>query len=276
MLRRAIGIVQFLAIVSLASAAMAQTGDAVTNALGAAVNSLINNGSNNANPSYAPDDTPPPYGAMPPNGSYGNNTGYSASHHESGIPHGVPHLARTAAAKARAWHSDAELVIVDVDNNGPGGKSETRFSFYSPSTGEGAWITNGQLMPAGSVNWPTQPISLNFIDLPEAVAQARAMGMRGPVDHSQLMVENQGALWRVVPAEPTDMMSYAINAGGGSPTYAGTQAPSTLGGLIPPATGAAAVPSGGWSDYNRTHSIRGGSGIQWLPPGTPVGVGQDK
>jgi hypothetical protein len=279
-MRRLLYLFQAIAILMfLGTTALAQNTDALTNAIGQAFGNIVNGG-NNTNPSNAPAYSPPSYSNMPSASSDGGGSGYSRSHHEKGIPHGIPHAAVTASAKARKWHSDAQLVLVDVDNNGPGGATQTRFSFYSPSSGEGAWVTAGHLMPAGSVNWPTQPISPNFIDLPVAVSQARGMGMRGAMDRAQLMVGNQGPSWSVVPVEIDSTPNYNIQAspGGSSgfasapnvPTYDNGQMPS----LNPSSNGG--LPTGGWNDYYRTHSTSGSSGIRWLPPGTPVGVGQDK
>jgi hypothetical protein len=280
MVRRFLYLLQVIAILPFAcTTAFAQNADTLTNAIGQALGTFVNGGSN-TNPSNVPPNPSSAYGNVPPANSSGGGTGSSRTHHEKGIPHGIPHAAVAASAKARKWHTDAQLVMVDVDRNGPGGATETRFSFYSPSTGEGAWVNAGQLMPAGSVNWPTQPISANFVDLPEAVSQARGMGLRGPIDRAELMVGNQGLSWSVVPVQITSDSTYNIQASpGASPGFASAPtAPTYNNGQIPNLNpfSNGGLPTGGWSDYYRTHSTSGNSGIHWLPPRTPVGVGQDK
>ncbi|MBV9332176.1 MAG: hypothetical protein JOZ55_11540 [Alphaproteobacteria bacterium] len=139
----------------------------------------------------------------------------SAQKGEGGIPLGIPQAAADASITAKQWHSDARLVIVDVDRNGAGGQIETRFSFLSPSTGEGAWINSGQLTSAGQASWPKRPIPAKFIDLSEAVAKAHAQGMQGPIDRAELMWSDGELSWNVVPQNDTSMDSnYIIKAGG--------------------------------------------------------------
>jgi hypothetical protein len=122
---------QVIAILPFAcTTAFAQNADTLTNAIGQALGTFVNGGSN-TNPSNVPPNPSSAYGNVPPANSSGGGTGSSRTHHEKGIPHGIPHAAVAASAKARKWNTDAQLVMVDVDRNGPGGATETRFSFYS-------------------------------------------------------------------------------------------------------------------------------------------------
>lgn len=133
----------------------------------------------------------------------------------AGAPDGIPQAAAAAAVTAKAWRGDAKLVIVDVDHNGSGGQTEIRFSFLSPSSGQGVWVSGGQLMSAGTVSWPKRPIPAKFIDLSEAVAKAHQMGMQGPIDRAQLMWGDDGLTWNVVPQNDDGGDSnYNIKAGG--------------------------------------------------------------
>jgi hypothetical protein len=119
------------------------------------------------------------------------------------IPSGVPQKAADALSKAKEWHPDAVLVMIEANDYAKNGNFQLKFSFFSPSDHTGLWIistsSGSQSMQAGAVNWGTQPISGNFLDLPAAIAQARSAGMGNIVDHAMLRVGNHGLTWEITP-----------------------------------------------------------------------------
>lgn len=103
----------------------------------------------------------------------------------------MPGIARRATAYARShWKSDAVLMGLQAKLN-PGGNVQTlagtvelRFEYYSPDTQEGLQLMpgdrSGGLFPLGAIDRnPRRALPDNFLDLPEAVAQLHARGMRG-------------------------------------------------------------------------------------------------
>jgi hypothetical protein len=126
---------------------------------------------------------------------------------------GIPQKASSAMNKARAWHSDAVLVSVEVTDYHTGNLI-LRFSFYSPSNSTGLWITGDSMLPVnGEVNWSKQPIPPDFIDLPPALTQAQKMGMQGAMDHATLQFWNGTLAWRIAPAFDPNMRVYDVPAG---------------------------------------------------------------
>lgn len=152
------------------------------------------------------------------------------------IPSGIPLQAAAAMAKAKQWRADAILVMVEVYDFSRSGKFALRFSFYSPSDQTGLWVTpdapgGNAVHPPGPVNWGTQAIPKNFLDLPAAVQQARAIGMQGPMDHAILRVWPNGLAWRVASALDPNVRVYDIAAASATTN---PQTPERSGTLIVP------------------------------------------
>ena len=94
---------------------------------------------------------------------------------------------------------------IEAQDYARNGRFLVTFSFYSPSAGTGLWIVSApgqsdQVREAGSVNWGTRPIPADFLDLPDAIAQARRSGMGAAVDHATLRAGNEGVRWEITPA----------------------------------------------------------------------------
>ena len=107
----------------------------------------------------------------------------------------VPAMAGRAQTYARArWKPDAVLTAIDIKLLGaseglsanlhtPQGEVEIRFSFYSPETQEGLSLTpgstSGAMFPMGVIDHDRfNKLPVDFLDLPQAIAQLPAQGMR--------------------------------------------------------------------------------------------------
>ncbi|MGA7622640.1 MAG: hypothetical protein WCA91_03595 [Candidatus Acidiferrales bacterium] len=133
------------------------------------------------------------------------------------VPAKIPQQAFAALAKARQWRQDAILVMVEVNDYSGAGNFTTKFSFYSAGDGTGLWVIasgpgSSMVSEAGGVNWGTQTIPALFLDLPAAVQRARALGMRGKVDHAMLRVTRAGLNWEITPVSDPDLRVFTINA----------------------------------------------------------------
>src|SRR5205823_111673 len=120
------------------------------------------------------------------------------------VPAGIPQKAAAGLAKAKQWRPDAILVMVEANDYAKNGNFQLKLSYYSPSNHAGLWIITGggapdNVMQAGTVNWGTQAIPSDFLDLPPAIAQAKKSGMGATVDHAILRAGNQGAQWQITP-----------------------------------------------------------------------------
>jgi Tfp pilus assembly protein PilF len=136
---------------------------------------------------------------------------------------GLPGKASAGLATARHWRSDAVLVGIEAQDYAGTGQFFLTFSFYSPSAGTGLWIISApgqsdQPREAGPVNWGTQPIPADFLDLPAAIARARQSGMGAAVDHAILRAGDRGARWEITPARnDPHFQVYYVAAGGPQP-----------------------------------------------------------
>jgi hypothetical protein len=108
----------------------------------------------------------------------------------------MPGITRKALAYARShWKPDAVILSIDAKlNEGgtsaaaalqtPEGNIDLQFRLYSPGSQQGATLSPGSpagvLFPLGSVDWSAdRAVPDSFLDLPQALEQARASGMRG-------------------------------------------------------------------------------------------------
>ncbi len=118
----------------------------------------------------------------------------------------VPAIAARAQTYVRAkWKGDAVLTAIDIKRvrtnetatgnlHSPQGEIAITFSFYSPDTQEGLAFTPGSsagaMFPMGVINHDRfDKLPPNFLDLPQAVDQMRAQGMRAK-DIYQAQIEN--------------------------------------------------------------------------------------
>lgn len=110
------------------------------------------------------------------------------------LPSGLPQLAAAADTVAANWRPDAYLVGLRIRKDGWPNKDAfyVEFSFFSPSENTGLWIsshrTRSKVREAGTVNWGTQRLPDQFIDLPEAVQTVKKAGFRGLVDRAELQL----------------------------------------------------------------------------------------
>ena len=115
-----------------------------------------------------------------------------------GVPSGFPHKAAALLAHARQWRSDAELMIIDVNDWSNNGHYSIQYDFFSPSNGTGYAVMDGTERPVGAANWGTVPIPSEFLDLPSAIEQARARGMANNTwNHAHLQAGNNGLTWTI-------------------------------------------------------------------------------
>ena len=108
----------------------------------------------------------------------------------------VPGIARRATEYARGhWQKDAVLMAVEAkltpgvtggagNIQTPEGSVELKFQYYSPETQQGLLFTPnanfGGLFPLGAIDRdPARALPDTFLDLPDAVANLHARGMRG-------------------------------------------------------------------------------------------------
>jgi hypothetical protein len=133
------------------------------------------------------------------------------------VPSKIPQQAFAAMAKAKLWRQDAILVMVEVNDYSGTGNFTIKFSFYSPADRTGLWVIasapgSSMISEAGAVNWDTQAIPALFLDLPEAVQKARALGMLGKMDHATLLATSSGLDWEIAPVFDPDLRVFKINA----------------------------------------------------------------
>ncbi|MGA7919993.1 MAG: hypothetical protein WCA38_09990 [Candidatus Acidiferrales bacterium] len=129
----------------------------------------------------------------------------------------IPQQAFAALGKARQWRSDAILVMVEVNDYGGAGNFTIKFSFYSPADRTGLWVIataqgSSLVSEAGAVNWGTLAIPQLFLDLPEAVQKARALGMQGKMDHAMLRASSYGLNWEITPVSDPNLRVFTIKA----------------------------------------------------------------
>jgi hypothetical protein len=139
------------------------------------------------------------------------------------VPSGIPALAAQALQRAKAWRPDAALVMVQIQNRG---FHSEQFHFISPQDGTGLFVINpgsenSNVLQAGKVNWPTQPLPGNFVDLPDALSEARKHGMAGDLDHAYLMALQGRPTWTIAcTGNPVAVQN--IDAVSGPPLPVGT------------------------------------------------------
>jgi hypothetical protein len=118
---------------------------------------------------------------------------------QSEVPSNLPQKAATALRRAQQWRSDAELMIIDINDYGNSGQFQIKYSFLSPSDHTGLVMLDNNTLPVGAANWGSVPIPTHFLDLPVAVEQARAHGMRGAFNKAILRVDDHGLNWIITP-----------------------------------------------------------------------------
>lgn len=142
----------------------------------------------------------------------------------------IPQQAFAALGKARQWRSDAILVMVEVNDYGGAGNFTIKFSFYSPADRTGLWVIataqgSSLVSEAGAVNWGTLAIPQLFLDLPEAVQKARALGMQGKMDHAMLRASSYGLNWEITPVSDPNLRVFTIKANLGASSSQPLQLP---------------------------------------------------
>lgn len=115
------------------------------------------------------------------------------------IPSALPQKAAAALGRARQWHSDAELMMIEINDYANNGQFQIKYNFFSPSDHTGLVVVDNNTLTVGAANWGVTPISAQFLDLPVAVEQARAHGMRGAFNKAILRVNDQGLGWTITP-----------------------------------------------------------------------------
>jgi tetratricopeptide (TPR) repeat protein len=119
----------------------------------------------------------------------------------AGGPSGIPQKAAQALARAKQWHSDAQLMMIDINDFSNNGNFLVNLYFRSPSSGAGYMVSDAGALPVAAANWGTIPIPAQFIDLPAAVNAARAQGMVGAFNHAMLQGSAQGPVWTITPTK---------------------------------------------------------------------------
>jgi hypothetical protein len=118
-------------------------------------------------------------------------------------PSGIPQKAAQNLGKAQQWHSDAQLMMIDINDFSNNGNFTTMMYFRSPSTGGGFMVGDAGALETPAANWGNNPITGQFIDLPAAVTTARAHGMVGAFNHAMLQGTASGPVWTITPTQPT-------------------------------------------------------------------------
>jgi hypothetical protein len=121
----------------------------------------------------------------------------------TGAPSGLPQKALAALGRAKQWHGDPQLMMIEINDYANNGQFQIRYSFYSPSDHTGFIVNDSNAMPVGPANWGTIPIPGQFLDLPAAVTQAHAQGMQGTFNQARLRVGNHGLTWVITPTVET-------------------------------------------------------------------------
>jgi tetratricopeptide (TPR) repeat protein len=116
-------------------------------------------------------------------------------------PSGLPQKAAAALGRAQKWHSDAELMIIEVTDYANNGQFQIKYSFFSPSDGTGLVVVGNNSLPVGAANWGAAPIPAQFLDLPVAVQQARVHGLKGAFNNAVLRVGDHGLSWTITPTK---------------------------------------------------------------------------
>ena len=93
--------------------------------------------------------------------------------------------------------------MIEINDYANNGQFQIRYSFYSPTDRTGLIVNDSTAMPAGPANWGTIPIPAEFVDLPDALAQAHAQGMQGTFNQARLRVGNHGLTWVITPTVET-------------------------------------------------------------------------
>lgn len=126
---------------------------------------------------------------------------------EQRVPAGLRLLVTIEAANAREqWHADAIPVALRVLPQLPAHTTvffKVTLRLYSPSTGAARDVTfsryTRETRDFQAANVETHPITINFIDLPAAIASARGDGMRGPLRRAEIRGwKDFGAVWWIV------------------------------------------------------------------------------
>jgi hypothetical protein len=60
-------------------------------------------------------------------------------------------------------------------------------------------VNDASSLPVATANWGTVPVPAGFIDLPDAVSQARVQGLQGAYNHALLRVGDHGLTWTITP-----------------------------------------------------------------------------
>jgi tetratricopeptide (TPR) repeat protein len=119
----------------------------------------------------------------------------------AGGPSGIPRIAAQALARAQQWRSDAQLMMIDINDFSNNGNFLVNLYFGSPSSGAGYMVSDAGALQVAAANWGTMPIPAQFIDLPAAVSAARAQGMVGAFNHALLQGSAQGPVWTITPSK---------------------------------------------------------------------------
>jgi len=115
------------------------------------------------------------------------------------VPSGIPDKTARALLQAKQWRTDAQLMMIDINDNSNDGHFLVTLYFRSPSNGGGYMIGDAGALTVAAANWGSVPITSGFIDLPAAVSAARAQGMVGAFNHAMLQGTAQGPVWTITP-----------------------------------------------------------------------------
>jgi hypothetical protein len=133
-------------------------------------------------------------------------------------------MARAAMERAQEWQSDAVLVGIDVQLlpgmsvgeyfDSPEGKYSISFSFCSPTAQKSLTYTprapgNETFENRGVLCDANESIPEDFLDLPEAVQEARDRGMVSRVPESAAL---SGALWSIRGSSNIDSIGFTVPA----------------------------------------------------------------
>ena len=166
------------------------------------------------------------------------------------IPHDVPKAAGDAMRLAQKWHSDAEMIDLRVRESN---NYVLEFNFISPSDRSTFYVqlTKGkftsQVMPPVTTAATGEPLPLDFLDLPSAIAQAEQRGMPHVIKEADLQASSKDTpklTWAIQPETDNPPYLYTINAtAGGASVKQPAKAQEVNDARIPPLKANRGVPS---------------------------------
>ncbi len=150
----------------------------------------------------------------------GESSTQASSDNGSQLPRDVPKRAAKAMQMAQAWRKDAQLISLRTQQSN---NYALEFMFHSPSDRGSFYVTDakGQLtsqaMPPVSGN-TGDPIPLEFIDLPDAVAKAEQQGMPAVIKDASLEASGgttPALAWAIQPETDHYPYLYTVDAATG-------------------------------------------------------------